>query len=245
MITITEKEFFEKFMKISQELTYSEVRMLYLIITEPYIVELPQQLFANRIQAHRRTINIGLAKLKRLNYIKKSASLKGAKSVDRVLEKNDDAILKQDKATAKKVVVNSFEDYYPINKKNFIVHEDYFSFILGDMRLAPNYRYNKPFVIDTIKNVYPEIKFHFELKKSDFKNENDFYIIRLINSEIIRRRDNRFYGFSTKDILQKIHDNFSIDAEEALELIKSIFPKIRITEKRFSIRQPWKNKVTA
>ena len=240
MATITEKEFFEKFMKISQELTYSEVRMLYLIITEPYIIELPQQLFANRIQAHRRTINIGLAKLKRLNYINDSTSMKGVETANRVLGTNNDAILKQEEITAKSVVINSVEDYYSANKKNFVIHEDYFSFILGDLRMSPNYRHNKSFVVEIIREEYPELTFHFDLKKSDFKKENIYYIIRLINSEIIRSRDDRFYGFRTTDILQKIHLNFSMDTEEALELIKSIFPKVRITEKRFSFRKPWK-----
>jgi hypothetical protein len=116
---------------------------------------------------------------------------------------------------------------------------------MGDMRLPVNFRYNKSFIIETIKNTFPEITFHFDLKKSDFKNENDYYIIRLINSEIIRRRGDRLYGLRTDDILQKIYDNFLIEREEALDIIKSIFPKIRVTEKRFSIRQPWRDKVTA
>ena len=42
-------------MKISEELTYAEVRMLYLLLTEPSISELSQQDFANKIQVNRRT----------------------------------------------------------------------------------------------------------------------------------------------------------------------------------------------
>jgi hypothetical protein len=242
MKTITENEFFDKFMKISQDLTYSEVRMLYLIITEPSIIDIPQELFAKRIQTHRRTINIGLKKLRKLNYISEVSSPEESEVVNNVLGKDDNAILLHEKVNAKKVVINSFNDYSPINKKNFIVNEDYFHFTIGDIRLPLKFRHDKTFVIDTIKEIYPEIRFYFELKESAYTNVNHYYINRMVNSEIKKATNDRFYGIKTEPLLRKISENFSIEMDEALKIIKTEFPKIRITEKRIYMRRSYKGK---
>lgn len=242
MKTITENEFLEEFMKISQDLTYSEARMLYLIITEPYIIDIPQELFAKRIHAHRRTINIGLKKLRKLNYISEESSPDESEVVNIVLDKDDNAILSHEKVNAKKVVINSFNDYSPINKKDLKVNEDYFYFILGDIKLPLKYRYDKTFVTDTIKEIYPEIRFYFKLKESAYTNVNHYYINRMVNSEIIKATKDRFYGIKTEPLLRKISENFSIEKDEALEIIKTEFPKIRIKEKRIYMRRSYNGK---
>jgi hypothetical protein len=56
-------------MEISENLTSSEMRMLYLLITRPDVINISQQAFANEIGAHRRTINIGYKKLLKNGYI--------------------------------------------------------------------------------------------------------------------------------------------------------------------------------
>lgn len=69
MKTINLLEFTSNFMEISKNLTPAEVRMLYLLITKPDVINISQQSFANEIGAHRRTINIGYKKLLKNGYI--------------------------------------------------------------------------------------------------------------------------------------------------------------------------------
>ena len=69
MKTINLNEFTSSFMEISKNLTSSEMRMLYLLITKPDVIKISQQMFANEIGAHRRTINIGYKKLMKNGYI--------------------------------------------------------------------------------------------------------------------------------------------------------------------------------
>jgi hypothetical protein len=242
MKTLTENEFFEQFMKISRNLTYSEIRMLYLIITEPHTIDIPQELFAKRIHAHRRTINIGLKKLRRHGYISETSSPDEIEMVNNIFGDDDNAISSYEKVTARKVVINSFNEYYPQNKKDFVVNEDFFHFTIGDIRLPPNYRGNKSFIIDTIKESYPEIRFYRDLTKSAYSIVNHYYISRMVNAEIIKATKDKFYGIKTEPLLRKISDNFSIEMDEALKIIKTEFPKIRITEKRIYMRRSYRGR---
>lgn len=241
MKTIAERYFFRNFIKISQELTSAEVRMLYLLITEPAISKLPQQEFADRIKAHRRTINIGLKKLKQLHYISDSNSEMG-KGEGKELEIGNNVIQKNEEETAKKVINNSFIDYYKTNKKNFIVNEDFFSFILGDIRLPIRFRHNRIFVLDTIKDKYPEISFYSELKGSNDSDDSHFYIVSRVNSEIRKAKDNGNYRIKIDEIFQNAFNNYSLGEDEVLMIIKSYFSKIRLTSKGISLRKPYKGK---
>jgi len=234
MKTISNNEFFEKFMKISQDLTYSEVRMLYLIITEPSILDIPQELFAKRIQAHRRTINIGLKKLRKLHYIRETSYPDGND-----MSNDEIAILSYEKVTAKKVVINSFNEYYPKHKKDFVVNEDFFHFTIGDIRLPEMYRHNKSFITETIRECFPEIRFYFDLNKSAYNNESHYYITRMVSAEIIKATNERYDRIKTEPLLRKISENLSIEMDEILKIIKTEFPKIKITEKRIYIRRSY------
>lgn len=69
MKTIDLEEFTSNFMDISKNLTSSEVRMLYLLILQPDVINISQQAFARKIGTHRRTINIGYKKLLKHGYI--------------------------------------------------------------------------------------------------------------------------------------------------------------------------------
>ena len=69
MKTIDLKEFTENFIKISSTLTIAEIQMLYLFITEPSMINLSQQNIADRIGSDRRTVNIGVKKLKQKGYV--------------------------------------------------------------------------------------------------------------------------------------------------------------------------------
>lgn len=241
MKTITEHSFFRNFIKISQELTYAEVRMLYLLITEPAISKLPQQEFADRIKAHRRTINIGLKKLKQLHYISDSNSEMG-KGEGKELEIGNNVIQKNEEETAKKVIKNSFIDYYKTNKKNFIVNEDFFSFILGDIRLPIKFIHNRIFVLDTIKDKYPEVLFYSDLNKNHYKDDCHYYIVIRVNAEIRKAYNSRNYRIKIDELLVNVLNNFSIEEDEILRIIKSSFPKIRASNKYISLRKPFKAK---
>ena len=69
MKTINLNEFTSDFMEISKNLTSTEMRMLYLLITRPDVIKISQESFAKEIGAHRRTINIGYKKLMKNGYI--------------------------------------------------------------------------------------------------------------------------------------------------------------------------------
>ncbi len=227
-------------MKISQDLTYAELRMLYLLITKPNIIELPQQLFADIIRVHRRTINIGLKKLKELNYIHEINSYAEPSEFNAIFEGEEAAIKRHELATAKQVVENSFENYYATQDKTFIINEDYYSFILGDMRLPSKYRHSKSFVTEIVREKYPEIRFYFDLKKPSYIDDNHYNLMQFVNDEIIAARKRRDYHINIVKILQYGYDLFSIEKEEVLGIIKSIFPKIRLTDKHLSLRKPYK-----
>jgi len=69
MKTIDLKEFTDNFMEISSNLTNAETRMLYLLITTPDVITLSRQKFAEKIGTNRRTIWLGIEKLKKLKYL--------------------------------------------------------------------------------------------------------------------------------------------------------------------------------
>jgi hypothetical protein len=69
MKTISLKEFTDNFMEISDNLTYAQTRMLYLLLTEPDLINISRQKLADKIGTHRRTIWLGIIKLQKLNYI--------------------------------------------------------------------------------------------------------------------------------------------------------------------------------
>lgn len=69
MKTINLNEFTSDFLEISKNLTLTEMRMLYLLITRPDVIKISQESFAKEIGAHRRTINIGYKKLMKNGYI--------------------------------------------------------------------------------------------------------------------------------------------------------------------------------
>lgn len=64
----------------------------------------------------------------------------------------------------------------------------------------------------------------------------------MVNVEIIKATNDRFYGIKTEPLLRKMTENFSIEMDEALKIIKKEFPKIRITEKRIYMRRSFQGK---
>ena len=69
MKTIELQDFANDFMQISNNLTLSEIKMLYLLITDKDTRYYTQQEFAEEIGTNRRTINLGFKKLLKYKYI--------------------------------------------------------------------------------------------------------------------------------------------------------------------------------
>lgn len=80
------------------------------------------------------------------------------------------------------------------------------------------------------------------MTKSAYNNDNHYSITRMVNVEIIKATNDRFYGIKTEPLLRKMTENFSIEMDEALKIIKKEFPKIRITEKRIYMRRSFQGK---
>lgn len=242
MKTLSKEEFFRNFLDISKSLTSAELRMLYLLITEPEVIELSQQEFAKKIQTHRRTINIGLKKLKRQKYIKDIFLMDRDKNIiDHQIKHGKKNIYPLEVAQAKKFVLDSFKEYYyPIKGKSVIINEDFYGMILGDHRLHENFRYKKEFITESIIEVYPNCKFHFKQNINSYTSENHYNINHIINNEIAAaRRFKRYYILKDK-LLQYITDNFFIGEEEVLNAIKQDFPKVTIFKNRIRMPMPWK-----
>lgn len=240
MVLTSKEEFLSDFMKISKDLTSAELRMLYLIIKEPEVLNLPQEQFAIKIKVHRRTINIGLKKLRELNLI--SADPDNLQD-EHDSEINYNNILKGDLVKSKKFVLMRLKEHYHRNPHDFVVNEDFFSRILGDYGLHKELQYNRDFIIETIKEIKPDCLFHSDLKMSSFDAIEHFYVISKINSEIQQERRKRRYYIDKNTLLQHFSENYSISEEEVRKVIKKNFPGLRIVKDRIRIKKPYRGQI--
>lgn len=229
-------------MKISHDLTSAELRMLYLLITEPEIIEISQKEFGNKINAHRRTINIGLKKLKEYKLIRDIDFNKRGKNIaDHQTYHGEKIVSMREETQAKKFIIDSFKKfYYPINKRHFIVNEDFYSLILGDFKLHENLRYKKEFITKTILEEYPKCLFHFKKDISTHVSDIDYNIIHHVNREIIKARKYNRYYINKAKLLTDVYNNYSIIEEDTIKGIKKFFPKLVIVKNRIRIHKPYK-----
>lgn len=239
MRTITAEEFLKHFMKICQELTYTEIQLLYLVITKPEVIELSQQSLAEKLNVHRRTINIGIKKLRELNYIREDILHIDEEASSKKTSSNMSAIQRHEISTAKYIIIESLENYYKVKDKAFTMNEDYFSFIMGDMRLPSKYRHNMDFIVDNIREKYPLIIFYFDLNVSDYNSENHYKLIHSVNTEIAKAREKKSYRINFQNKLRKQCDSMSISIDEGQKIIREAFPKIRLSKKYISLRRPY------
>ena len=244
MRTIRANEFFEHFIKISQNLTMTELQMLYILITEHEVIELSQQGFADRLGTHRRTINIGLKKLRQLKYIGDiSIEERNRDATKRLSETNYKGLYAYEIQQAKKFILDALNEYYyPFEKKSPIVNADFYSSIIGDHRLPDGYRYNKNFISETIVEKYPNCKLHFKLRATSYSSENYYNISRTINNEITKSSFHFRPAMKKDKILQDLFEKYSIDEEEAMQVIKQEFPKLRFNKNKIIIPKPWQGR---
>ncbi len=116
MKTIELEEFVSNFMEISNDLTHAELRMLYVLINDPDVINLSQQQFADKLGVNRRTIVIGLQKLEQHKYI------------------SDKNITLTSEQRAKEFILTEFNKFYynPKNDKEIKVGQDFYHKMLSD-----------------------------------------------------------------------------------------------------------------
>lgn len=234
METITQGDFVFWFMAISEKLTIAELRLLYLLITEPQEVEFMSQMeLANKLHVNRRTINIGLKRLKEYNYIREDTTSKKSES-----DSTYENVPKRAIGQAKKLIIEMFIEYYGRSRKNVVVNEDFFCYVLGDLRIHNMLRYRRDFVGRTIKESLPGCKLHYNRKKEDYPSTTSYRIISKINNEIINSRpDNRYYIDKNK-LFTFLFENFEIDEVDVLAVINSEFPRLTIRKNRIELPKP-------
>jgi hypothetical protein len=245
MKTISEDYFIRHFVEISQKLTSAELRMLYLLINEQDVIELSQQEFGLKIKAHRRTINIGLKKLKKLDYIRdigvsrSQVSNSDDKNSNIQLEESIKNVPKIAVGRIKRYIIESFLNYYsPSNDSTIIVNEDYFSFVLRDWAVYTvykNLKNKKLLITKTIMESYPNSVFHFKRDQSTYASESHFNITNHINDEINRVRKSSGYSVKKDKLLRYLYDTFLISENEVLKVINEDFPNLFIDGNRIKI----------
>ena len=246
MITISPNDFYKEFLKISQNLTMTELQMLYILINEPEVIELQQQTFADRLGTHRRTINLGLKKLKQLNLIYDiSIEERNSKATQRLIESGKKRLTAFEIQQAKRFIIDSLNKYYhPYEKKSTIINADFYGSIFGDFRLPRIFRYNRNFVTETIAEEYPNCKFHVKQRANSYSSENYYNIARTVNNEITKSSYHLRAAMKRDKILQDIFERYSIDEEEAIQVIKKEFPKLKFYKNKIIAPKPWKGKIT-
>lgn len=242
MKAITKGDFFNSFFLLSKRLTIAELRLLYILITEPDSIDLSQQEIADKIGTHRRTVNIGLKTLKELGYI---SNVHFDEEENNIIEYGKEGDTKNEITTmdfnyAKKTIREKFVQYYrPEKNRKIIVNEDFFSHLLGDKRFHEDLRKNKEFLTKSIKEGCPKCKFPSNLKPTDFESERHFQIIHYINKEIREARKFNRYYLDKDNLLLFLKENYYITEEDSIKLIRQYFPIFVKTAKKFRIPKPF------
>jgi len=232
MKTYTPSEFYRGFLSLSENLTLAELRMLYLLITEPETICLSQEEFASKIHTHRRTINIGLRKFRECGIITNEKV-----SNDVIVDERFKDIPKQKIGFNKRYIIDRVIDFYQLNNDQQIVNEDFYNIILGCKSLHKKLKNNKEFINETIIESFPNYKFHFSLNKSDYKTEMEYSVISYLNREIIRLREEGRYSIHKKNFLDYLWENHDVPKKDVFEIVKSNFPRIKISEHRLVVQK--------
>lgn len=241
MKTIRKSDFTFFFWGISEKLTLAELRLLYLLIIEPDIMELPQQEIAVILNTHRRTVNIGLKNLKKYGFIKDEISIKNLADLPNFLldEKDKLELNNEELNKAKEFILELFLKYYRPNKtENIIVNEDFFMHILGDYRLHSSVRYTRAFIQNIIMEAFPKTACYL---KSDLNSSGRRQkILSYLNLKLVQSQINKHYSFNRGKFINDLQQKFSLQEEEALRLIRTDFPVIVISKDRLRIPKPWR-----
>lgn len=260
MKTIELKEFTDCFMAISNNLTHAELRMLYLLITEPDVIKLSRQKFAEKIGTHRRTIWLGIEKLKKLNYISAIKTTDDQMTVDsdknitktqlvdsdtnitdnkviiesdknitdKPIGKGDKIIALTEEEKAIKFILQVMKQEYPDDNKNILVDEDIYRLILGAVELPAEYKFDRKLITKTIKDNYPECRFHWQKDKTPLSPEERNTIVLFIDEEIRAAKKNRKSQLDKNRLVRDIRLSTDISNEKILKVIQEDFPNLVI-----------------
>lgn len=235
MKVIPLKKFINDFMEISKKLTHAELRMLYLLITEPEVVKLTQSEFAERISTDRRTINLGYKKLRNCNLILYSESVleEGNQRKNVIyLEDVPSGVLKN----ALEAIVGRFIDYYhPSDNKNVVINEDFYSYMIREWVLDIRLENKRALINKTIKEHYPNIRFYGEQKSSDFPSEAWYKANRYINSSLSTARASKTYHIKLDTSFDSLLKLYSLSEDEILQIISTDFPNLIIKGNRLIV----------
>jgi hypothetical protein len=243
MKTIGIKEFSKNFIIISKNLTIAEVRMLYLLITDPEYMYISQQDFAKRIGTHRRTINIGFRKLKEFEYISDFKKHNKSGSTDKIkniihCEPGTEKLTKKEIRILKEFIIHAYTDYYEVYKRrDIVINEDFLSFVLRSGKFTVDfvYKYRLDFITNTIKSSFPTTEFYFEKDKTFYVSEKHYTINRTINNEIIRARKAKRSHVKLNKIVEYLHNNYSITQYEIIDVLKTDFRNLRVVKNQIII----------
>jgi hypothetical protein len=249
MRTISLKEFTDDFMDISKRLTNAEIRMLYLLITEPEVRNITQKDFAEKIETDRRTINIGLKNLRKFKYLT-GINFKHIKiDVDKLRDSNKKLeeyfkdVTFDEIVENKRFIIGSYIDYYS-NKKpsEIIVNEDFFNYVFGDKRLHMKLKYKKEFIINTISERFPDCMFCFNRNKESYESENYYHIVNELNKQIVISRNYKRNKLNIVNLIRYLEENYSIMEQQIFKVIKDDFPNIQVDKwLNIIIPKPWKD----
>jgi hypothetical protein len=202
MKTINLKEFTDSFMAISNNLTHAELRMLYLLITEPDVIKLSQQKFAEKIGTNRRTIWLGIEKLKKLNYISAIKTTDDQMTVDS--DKNITKTQLEDSdtnITDSKVLVESDKDITKTQLEG------------SDINITDN-----KVIVDSDKNITKN-----QNEQGEIINDSTKYLIKMSMSrydELI----NDFCVYQKHDVLIKLFEEFPDSYPRILSGVRDDLP---------------------
>jgi hypothetical protein len=178
--------------------------------------------------------------LKKFNYITDIYFHNREKNLE---DYNKSKISKVSEKFAKKFITDSYNTFYErVNKEFIVVNEDFYGLILGNFNLIENLRYNKKYITETIKDSFPKCKPYFELRKSSYESDVDYYINRKINREIINARTYKRYYLIKDKLFQDLSESYPINEEKFFKDIKQSFPKLVIIGNRIRLPRPWKPK---
>lgn len=183
MKTISLKEFTDNFMQISNNLTNAEMRLLYLFITEPDVIKLSQQQFADKIGTHRRTIWLGIKKLQKLNYIS------GINVNENGIEKSDNNITnaKSDKGDTNITFHDIEETNYERNRKyeTLLYEYEIYNEDKKLIQLFEDFPDNYPMTLISIRDNLPK---NIDSIAKKFGFEDKLRIIKISRRELNKLR---------------------------------------------------------
>lgn len=235
MKTISLNKFTNDFLEISKSLTLSETRLLYLLISDPDVINLSRNQIAMKIGIHRRTIWLGINKLKKLDYI---SDIDITEDGDIIISKKSDSIPNQ---SAVNTYDKLFNDYCIYRDVNYVIQliKDFpdripetingIRFILPENidRIAETYSFVDVLKIINVGNEkIQKLKQENNHEESGFLDYSDKYMHYKSKhgKEIILRDFLLYFPFSIDKFIKLVAPNTTETVTEELEtLVKDIY----------------------